>query len=154
MFSLKIIDTDEFLDMPVSSRELYFQFGLRADDDGFVSNPKRILKMIGSTDDDVKVLLNKKFLIPFESGVCVISHWKIHNYIQKDRYQKTRYIKEKKDIIIKDNGEYKLKKDKCIQNVSKMDTQVRLGKVRLGKVRVRERVKKKGLTPKEKMINL
>lgn len=130
MFSLKIIDTDNFLDMPVSARELYFQLAMRADDDGFVSNPKRIIKMIGSSDDDMKTLLTKQFIIPFASGVCVIKHWKIHNYIQKDRYQETECIEEKKQLK-EVNGKYKL--EQCIQDVYKMDTQVRKGKVRKGK---------------------
>ena len=81
MFSLKVIDTDEFLDMPQSSQLLYFHLAMRADDDGFVSNPKKIMKITGSGDDDAKVLTAKNFIIPFESGVCVIRHWRIHNYI-------------------------------------------------------------------------
>ncbi len=119
MFSLKIIDTDAFLDMPISARELYFQFGMRADDDGFVGNPKRIMKMIGASDDDIKILVVKKFIIPFESGVCVISDWKIHNYIQSDRYQETHFKLEKGNLKEKE-GRYEL-----TGNVSKMDTQVR-----------------------------
>lgn len=135
MFSLKIVDTDAFMDMPQSSQLLYFHLSMRADDDGFVSNPKKIMRMIGSQEDDLKVLFTKKFLIPFESGVCVIKHWKIHNYIQSDRYFPTTYTDEKNQLETKENGSYKLIKDECIQNVSKMDTQVRLGKVReeLGK---------------------
>ena len=121
MFSLKIIDTDEFLDMPPTTQNLYFHLGMRADDDGFVSSPKKIMKIINSADDDIKVLISKKFVIPFENGVCVISHWKTHNYIQKDRYEETRYLEQKSKLTIK-NGMY----TKCIQSV---DT----GKVRLGK---------------------
>lgn len=132
MFSLKIIDTDSFLDMPVSARELYFQLSMRADDDGFIGNARKIVKMIGATDDDLKVLFGKKFIIPFESGVCVVKDWKIHNYIQSDRYQETQYVEEK-SLLKEENGRYLLENNECIQNVSKMDTQVRLGKVRLGK---------------------
>ena len=95
MFSLKIVDTDAFLDMPQSSQLLYFHLSMRADDDGFVSNPKKIMKIVGSGDDDMKVLFTKRFVLPFESGVCVIKHWKIHNYIQNDRYAPTQWIKEK-----------------------------------------------------------
>ena len=124
MFNLKIIDTDKFLDMPVSARELYFQLSMRADDDGFIGNPKRIIKMIGASDDDMKVLFGKQFIIPFSSGVCVISDWKIHNYIQKDRYQETQYKEEKKQLKTDENGSW-------IQNGYKLDTQVRLGKVRI-----------------------
>jgi hypothetical protein len=103
---------------------------MRADDDGFISNPKRIIKMVGSSDDDMKVLLGKQYIIPFESGVCVVKHWKIHNYIQKDRYQETECIEEKNKLTEVNN---KYEKDECIQNVSKLDTQVRIGKVRKGK---------------------
>ena len=132
MFSLKIIDTDGFLDMPISARELYFQFGMRADDDGFVGNPKRIMKMIGASDDDIKVLIVKKFIIPFESGVCVISDWKIHNYIQTDRYQETQFKLEKKALTEDDSGKYLLDGSipKCIQNVSTGKVRLELGKVR------------------------
>jgi len=131
MISLKVIDTDEFMDMPQTTQLLYYNFAMRADDDGFVANPKRIVKMTGSNDDDLKVLVAKKYIIPFDSGVCVIRHWRIHNYIQKDRYTETEYIKERDNLaLIKGKYEHK---DKCIQNVSKKDTQVRLGKVRIGK---------------------
>jgi hypothetical protein len=140
MFSLKIIDTDLFLDMPVSSQLLYFQLSMRADDDGFVSSPQKIIKIVNCSSDDLKILVAKSFIIPFESGVCVIKHWKIHNYIQKDRYQATLYDQEK-SALEDDNGAYKITDTKCIQNVHKMDTQVRLDKVRLDKVRV-DKVKK------------
>ena len=130
MFSLKIIDTDLFLDMPVSSQLLYFHLNMRADDDGFVSSPQKIIKMVNCSSDDLKILVSKSFVIPFESGICVIKHWRIHNYIQKDRYQETLYEQEK-SVLENDNGAYKLMDTKCIQNVSIMDTQVRLGKVSL-----------------------
>jgi len=121
MFSKKIIDTDAFLDMPISSQLLYFHLGMNADDDGFVSSPKRISKMIGSNDDDLKVLSAKRFIITFKKGICVIKHWKIHNYIQSDRYTKTTYLKELESLKVTDNGSY----TECIQNVSKLETQVR-----------------------------
>lgn len=136
MFSLKIVDTDEFLDMPPTTQNLYFHFGMRADDDGFVSSPKKIMKIINSAEDDLKLLFAKKFIIPFDSGVCVVKHWKIHNYIQKDRYEETQYIEEKSILKEDSKGIYLLNKgnnQECIQNVSKMETQVRLGKDRLGK---------------------
>lgn len=129
MFSLKVIDTDKFLEMPVSARELYFQLSMRADDDGFVGNPKQIAKIVGAGEDDFNVLFIKQFIIPFESGVCVIRDWKIHNYIQSDRYQETEYRSEKSLLEEKDK-KYALKGG----NVSKMDTQVRL---ELGKSKVR-----------------
>lgn len=132
MFSLQIVDTDAFLEMPVSSQLLYFHLAMRADDDGFVSNPKKIVRSIGVNDDDMKVLLAKRFVLSFESGVVVIKHWKIHNYIQNDRYHETKYIEEKNGLITKDNGAY----TECIQNTSRMETEARLGKARLelGKV--------------------
>lgn len=133
MFSLKIVDTDSFVDMPSGARLLYYDLAMRADDDGFVSNPKKIMRMTNAAEDDFKVLIAKKFVIPFDSGVCVISDWKIHNYIQSDRYQETMY-KEEKAMLKEENGMY----TKCIQDVSKMDTQDRLGKVRIGKDRVRK----------------
>lgn len=138
MFSKTIIDSDFFIDMPLSAQSLYFHLSMRADDDGFINNPKKIQKMIGASDDDLKLLLAKRFLIPFESGIVVIKHWKIHNYIQKDRYKETIYTDEKQKLLTKKNKEYELLEPiaECIQNVSKMDTQVRLGKVRLGKVRL------------------
>jgi len=131
MFSLKIIDTDAFMDMSLSAQALYLHLLIRADDDGFVGNPKKILRMIGGQDDDMKLLFVKRFIIGFESGVCVIKHWKIHNYIQSDRYNKTTYNEEAEALETKENGSY----TECIQNVSKMDTQVRLGKVSIGKKR-------------------
>ena len=131
MFSLKVIDTDEFLDMPQTTQLLYYNLAMRADDDGFIGNPKKIMRISGCGDDDMKVLIAKRFVIPFESGICVIRHWRIHNYIQSDRYCETEYLEEKKKLLI-NNGKYE-PKNKCIQDVSKTDTQVRLGKVRLGK---------------------
>jgi uncharacterized phage protein (TIGR02220 family) len=127
MFAKTIIDSDAFLDMPLSAQALYFHLSMRADDDGFINNPKKIQRMIGASDDDCKLLIMKRFIITFESGVIVIKHWKIHNYIQKDRYKPTIYQEEKKGLIIKENKAY----TECIQNASSMDTQVRLGKVRL-----------------------
>lgn len=140
MFSLKIIDTDLFLDMPVSSQLLYFHLSMRADDDGFVSSPKKIIKMVNCSEDDFKVLRAKNFIIPFESGICVIRHWKIHNYIQSDRYNKTMYLAEK-EALLDVNGTYEINELKhvdteCIQDGYISDTQVRLGKVRLGKDRL------------------
>lgn len=132
MFSLKIIDTDLFVEMPTSTQLLYFHLSMRADDDGFISSPKKITKMVSCSDDDLKLLIAKQFIIPFESGICVIKDWKIHNYIAKDRYQKTQYIDENNQLYQLENGSY----TKCIQNVDKMETQVRLDKIRLDKVRL------------------
>ena len=96
MFSLKVIDTDMFLDMPLSTQALYFHLSMRGDDDGFIGNHKKIMRMIGSSDDDMKILIAKQLIIPFDTGVCVIKHWRVHNYIQKDRYNPSmaKYIKD------------------------------------------------------------
>lgn len=136
MFAKTIIDSDAFIDMPLSTQALYFHLSMRADDDGFINKPKNIMRMIGASEDDFKLLCVKRFIIAFDSGVIVIKHWKIHNYIQKDRYKPTVYADEKAMISVKENGVY----TECIQNVSNMDTQVRLGKVReeLGEYRVVE----------------
>ncbi len=127
MFSLKIVSSDAFLDMPATTRELYFQLGMYADDDGFV-NPKKIIRMLGASDDDLKVLLTKRFLLPFENGVVVIKHWLINNLVRKDFYQETVYVEQKKSIIIKENKAY----TECLQNVNNLRTQDRIGKDRIG----------------------
>ena len=129
MFSLDIIDTDLFMDMPATTQNLYFHLALRADDEGFVGSPKRIMKLCSCSEDDFKILLVKAFIFKFETGICVITHWKVHNYIQKDRYKETLYTIEKDQIEINKNGVY----TKCIQDVSEMDTQISLGKVSLVK---------------------
>jgi len=102
---------------------------MRADDDGFVNKPKTIMRMCGCKDDDIKSLFERKFLIPFDSGVVVIKHWKIHNYIAKDRYKETKYKEEKATLLLDENNSY----TQCIQVVDETETQVRLGKDRLGK---------------------
>lgn len=131
MFSRKITESDQFLDMPMSSQSLYFHINMQADDDGFVGNVKTIKRMIGASDDDLKLLINKQFLIPFDTGIVVIRDWKIHNYIQKDRYTETFYKHEKAMLETTNNKQYQVMDTKCIQDVSSMDTQVRLGKDRL-----------------------
>ena len=124
MFAKSIIDSDLFLDMPQSTQNLYFHLSLRADDDGFVGNPKKIMRMINCSQDDIKILISKQFLIPFESGVVVIKHWKIHNYIRNDRYKPTIYTEEKKKLIEQENKEYIV----GIPNGNQTDTQYRIGK--------------------------
>lgn len=121
MFSKSIARTDKFLDMPPSTQNLYFHLGIEADDDGFVS-PKMVMRTLGCTDDEIKVLVAKGFVIPFESGVVVITDWKENNYIQADRYKPTVYQEEMNRL-------------ECIQNVYKLDTQVRIGKDRVVKER-------------------
>lgn len=128
MFSKKITETDLFLDMPMSSQCLYFHLNMSADDDGFIGNAKTIRRMIGASEDDLKLLLAKEFLFPFDSGVVVVKDWKIHNYIRSDRYNETVYQEEKKQLKQLDNGRYELGIPNVIPTVHQMDTQVRLGK--------------------------
>jgi hypothetical protein len=135
MFSLQIVDSDAFLEMPASTQSLYFHLCMRADDDGFVSNPKKIMKIVNSSDDDIKVLFSKRFIIGFETGIIVIKHWKIHNYIAKDRYKETVYLDEKNKLITKENGVY----TECIQNEGEMLTQIRLDKISIDKNRIEEK---------------
>ena len=137
MFSKKITETDKFLEMPLSSQALYFHLSMGADDEGFIDRAKTIQRTIGASDDDMKLLIAKGFLIPFASGVVVIRHWRIHNYIQADRFQETIHEKEKNQLEYDSSKTAQLKPlDECIQNVSKMETQVRIGKDRLGKDRL------------------
>lgn len=130
MFSKSIIDSDLFLDMPQSAQCLYFHLGMRADDDGFVNSPKKIQRIIGASNDDFKLLIAKQFVIPFESGVVVIKHWRIHNYIQKDRYKPTIHQEEKQTLFLDKSGSYQVMDTGCIQAVSEMDNQLgKLGKL-------------------------
>lgn len=135
MFAKTIIDSDAFLDMPLSSQALYFHLSMRADDDGFINNPKKIQRMVGSSEDDLKLLIAKRFIIAFESGVIVIKHWKIHNYIQKDRYKPTLYQEEKSILTNKNNNSYTVETD-CIHDGYSLETQVRLGKDSLVKASI------------------
>lgn len=109
MFSKQIIDSDAFLDMPATARLLYYDLAMRADDDGFVNSPKKIMRIVGASNDDLSVLTLRKFIIPFDSGVVVIKHWRIHNYIRKDTYHETNYTEEKAMLDVKDNKAYTLK---------------------------------------------
>lgn len=127
MFAKTIVLSDAFLDMPLSARCLYFTLGMLADDDGFVNSPKSIMRQAGASTDDLNLLMAKRFILAFDSGVIVIKHWRIHNYIQKDRYKESKYIDEKSALMIDQNGAY----TECIQDVSILDTQVRLGKDRV-----------------------
>lgn len=133
MFAKKITESDSFLDMPSSTQMLYFHLSMNADDDGFVNNPKKIQRMCGASDDDFKLLIAKSFVILFESGVIVIKHWKMHNYIQADRYRPTDYVEEKSMLGLKKNKAYTLDESKmytkCIQDVS-------VGKDSIGKISI------------------
>ena len=138
MFSLKIVDSDLFLDMPLSSQCLYFHLSMRADDDGFVDNPKKIIKIIGANDDDLKILITKGFVIVFERGIIVITHWKINNYIRSDRRKETMYITEKQSITQTENGAYIKLEQLGIPNDNQVSTTCphSIGKGRLDKVSI------------------
>lgn len=141
MFSADVVCTDRFVEMPSSTQALYFQLGMKADDDGFISSPKQITRMVGAAEDDLKLLAANGFIIPFESGVVVISDWKINNLIRKDRYTPTRCLDEMKQLSVFDD-KYLLSLDyqpvgnqvatKCQpvgnQPGDTLATQVRLGK--------------------------
>jgi hypothetical protein len=106
MLTKKIIDSDPFLDMPLSAQALYFHLVMRADDDGFVNNPRRILRYVGASEDDFKILLAKRFILGFQSGVIVIKHWRMHNAIKSDRYHPTEYQQEYALLEMKKNKSY------------------------------------------------
>ena len=134
MFAKSIVDSDAFLEMPMSARLLYYDLSMRADDDGFVNSPRKIMKFVGATNDDMNILIARKFVIAFDNGVVVIKHWRIHNYIQSDRYKETNYKEQKALLTLDENKAYKMAMDTpCIQNVSSLETQVRLGKDSIGK---------------------
>ena len=137
MFSLHIVDSDAFLDMPVSTQLLYFHLCMRADDEGFVGNPKKIIRMIGASDDDYKLLVVKRFLLIFESLVMVVKHWLIHNTIRMDRFSPTTYEDEKKLLDVKENKAYTLAESSLATNGlpsgNQMETQVKLSKDNISK---------------------
>ena len=142
MFAKTIIDSDAFLDMPVTARLLYYDLSMRADDEGFVNSPKKIMRMIGASEDDLRILAGRKFIIPFESGIVVIKHWKIHNYIRKDMFHKTKYQDEKSMLMLDENNAYSISVTDSLQTcddiVTNSSTQVRIGKDRLGKDRLED----------------
>lgn len=125
MFSKSVIDSDAFIEMPLSSQALYFHLAMRADDDGFVHNPNRIRKDVGASEDDLKLLHAKRFILSFDSGIIVIKHWRLHNYIQKDRYKPTVFIKEMAQLTVCENRVY----TECIHDGYTADTQGSLGKI-------------------------
>lgn len=138
MFAKTIIDSDAFIDMPVTARLLYYDLAMRADDDGFVNSPKKIMRMIGASQDDLSILIGKKFILPFDNGIVVIKHWRIHNYIRKDTYNMTPYIEQLEQLELDENNAYKMKAVDGSSTgrgrvVDVPSTQVRLGKDRIGK---------------------
>jgi hypothetical protein len=138
MFSKQIIDSDAFLEMPLSAQALYFHLSMRADDDGFVDNPRKIQRMVNASGDDLKLLTAKRYILTFDSGVIVIKHWRIHNTLRADRYKETVYLEEKSMLEVKENKAY-TEKNKLIEygipNGNQMEPQYRLDKIRLDKDR-------------------
>lgn len=150
MFTQKIIDSDAFLDMPLSTQALYFHLNMRADDDGFVNNPKRIQRTIGASEDDLKLLHAKRFVIGFENGVIVIKHWRMHNTLRKDRYNPTQYQDEFALLDVKDNNAYTERLPEPLESIpesvsttwqpsgNQLATQYSIGKDSIGKVSIEE----------------
>lgn len=149
MFTQKIVDSDAFLDMPLSTQSLYFHLNMRADDDGFVNNPKKIQRMIGASEDDLKLLIAKRFILGFENGVIVIKHWRMHNLLRKDRYNPTQYQEQLARLQLKENGSYTenveipmlTEPDNHLATTwqpdgNQMATQDRIGKDSIGKVSI------------------
>ena len=124
------------MDMPPTARCLYFTLAMFADDDGFCNNPKSIMRQVGSTTDDMNILITKKFVLAFESGVIVIKHWRIHNYIRGDRKHDTKYAEEMSLLGTDDKGAYTLCPPTDGQLTDNCHTEVRLGKDSLGKDRI------------------
>lgn len=145
MFSDEITTSDAFLDMPSESQLLYYHLGMAADDDGFISNPKMTMRAIGAGDDALKILFVKKFLLPFDNGICVVKHWRINNQLRKDRYKETKYIKEKSQLYIRENGSYTFNPEGALPvpkghflaagNQLATNWQPSIGKVSIGKER-------------------
>ena len=140
MFTKSIIDSDRFLEMPLSTQALYFHLGMRADDEGFINSPKKIIRAVNCNEDDLRLLIAKGFVICFDTGIIAITHWKLHNHIQKDRFKPTLYEEEKSLLDENNRKEYILKTavsnsmdTKCIQIVSNADTKNRLDKNRIDK---------------------
>lgn len=117
MISKNIVDSDAFLSMPTSTQNLYFHMNVRADDEGFIDKPMSIMRLVNASEDDMKVLLSKRYLLRFDSGVIVIKHWKLHNTIRKDRLIPTVYQEERKMIFEKENGAYTDDKSLSIKEI-------------------------------------
>lgn len=149
MFTQKIIDSDPFLDMPLSTQALYFHLNMRADDDGFINNPKKIQRMIGASEDDLKLLVLKRFVIGFENGVIVIKHWRMHNTLKSDRYKPTQYQEELARLEIKANKSYteRVLEPEWNQNGTGLEPQYSVGKCSVGKESIGEGIEPPAALP-------
>lgn len=136
MFSKTIVDSDAFLDMPLSTQALYFHLSMRADDDGFLNNARKIQRIVGASEDDLKLLVMKRFVIAFEAGIIVIKHWRMNNYLRKDRYTPTVYQDELAMLTVKENGAYTALATTGIPVADQCETQVSIGKDSIGKVSI------------------
>ena len=148
MFTKKIIDSDAFLDMPLSAQALYFHLNMRADDDGFVNGPRKIQRMVGASNDDMNLLIAKRFILTFESGVIVIKHWRMHNLLRKDRYTPTQYQEEYRRLETKENGAYtEALATNWQPNGNQVAPQVSIGKLSIVEDSLKEEEKTKRFTP-------
>lgn len=136
MFSKTIIDSDTFLEMPLSTQALYFHLSMRADDDGFLNNARKVQRIIGASEDDLKLLILKRFIIAFDDGIIVIKHWRMNNYLRKDRYTPTIYQEEFAMLEIKDNGAYTLPATTGIPDGNRCVTQISIDKVSKDKISI------------------
>lgn len=150
MFNVLITDTDKFLDMPATSQNLYFHLNMHADDDGFVDSPKRIMRNVSASQDDMNILLSKQFVFVFESGVLVIRDWKIHNTIRKDTYKPTLYQQEKNLLETTKTGMYQFRNEP-VTEVGENVAQIRLDKNRLDKNRLEEVKKEESSTSSQNL---
>ena len=149
MFAKTIIDSDAFLEMPMAARLLYYDLAMRADDDGFINSPRKIMKFVGATYDDMNILIARKFIIPFDNGVVVIKHWRIHNYIRKDTYNETSYKEQKALLELDENKAYRLSNGFPVDGSL---TQVRIGKDSIGKDSINNNIKEVSKDTSEKKI--
>ncbi len=139
MFSLSVTDTDSFLDMPTSAQALYFHLGMHGDDDGFVSSPRKIMRDAGCNADDLKVLISKSFIIPFDSGIVVIRDWRLNNDLKNDRYHETIYTVEKASLVLDPSKRYRQVSNldtKCIQPVSNLDTEHNIAELSITEINI------------------
>jgi hypothetical protein len=150
MFAKTIIDSDAFIDMPATARLLYYDLAKRADDDGFVNSPKKIMAFVGAKMDDLNILALRKFIIPFDNGVVVIKHWRIHNYIRKDTYNETSYKEQKALLEFDENNAYRLIDESRQRVVDGSSTQDSIGKDRLIKENTLKSIKEKTETTRFK----
>ena len=139
MFSSNVIDSDAFLDMSPTARLLYYDMGMRADDDGFIDSPKKIMRIIGASDSDLKELIDNGFVLRFDSGVIVIRHWYVNNRVRRDTYHETIYTEEKSRLFMEKNNVYQLRNDSVtdtLQTRDEIGSQIRGGEDRIDKDRL------------------